>query len=116
MKLLTILSLTLAILVNSASSLANDHSNHNPFANRATELQTELVELRRDFHRHPEVAGEEVRTAQKVAEYLEHLGLEVTKNLGGHGVIGLLKGAKPCLLYTSPSPRDLRKSRMPSSS
>ena len=29
--------------------------------------------------------------------------------------IGIFKKAKDCLLYTSPSPRDLRASRMPSS-
>ena len=29
--------------------------------------------------------------------------------------IGLLFGSRPCLLYTSPSPRDLSTSRMPSS-
>ena len=29
--------------------------------------------------------------------------------------IGLLDISKPCLLYTSPSPRDLSTSRMPSS-
>ena len=95
MKLLKTISFALVLSATPILSQAEGNTNLNPFANRAAELQTELVELRRDFHRHPEVAGEEVRTAQKVAEYLEHLGLEVTKNLGGHGVIGLLKGAKP---------------------
>lgn len=95
MKLLKTLSFALVLSATPILSQAEGNTNPNPFADRAAELQTELVELRRDFHRHPEVAGEEVRTAQKVAEYLEDLGLEVTKNLGGHGVIGLLKGAKP---------------------
>lgn len=95
MKLLKTISFALVLSATPILSQAEGNTNLNPFASRAAELQTELVELRRDFHRHPEVAGEEVRTAQKVAEYLEHLGLEVTKNLGGHGVIGLLKGAKP---------------------
>ena len=37
---------------------------------------------------------------------------------GGGGLLGLLgfaNGGRPCLLYTSPSPRDKRQSRMPSS-
>ena len=37
-------------------------------------------------------------------------------NAQGHGFkIGLWTGASTCLLYTSPSPRDRQKSRMPSS-
>ena len=31
------------------------------------------------------------------------------------GVLGLSEWSKVCLLYTSPSPRDRQKSRMPSS-
>ena len=32
-----------------------------------------------------------------------------------HGKAGIYRKASPCLLYTSPSPRDRQKSRMPSS-
>jgi amidohydrolase len=38
------------------------------------ELQSELVRLRRDFHRHPEPGFEELRTSAKVAEYLADCG------------------------------------------
>jgi amidohydrolase len=54
-----------------------------------------LIEVRRDLHRHPELAGEEVRTAAVVAKHLRGLGLEVQTEVGGHGVIGLLRGALP---------------------
>ena len=62
---------------------------------RSAGLQSRLVEWRRDFHRHPELSGQEERTARKVAEHLKSLGLEVTTGVGGHGVVGLLKGALP---------------------
>jgi amidohydrolase len=54
-----------------------------------------LIELRRDLHRHPEVAGEEERTARVIADHLRALGLEVSTGVGGHGVVGLLRGDRP---------------------
>lgn len=54
-----------------------------------------LIELRRDLHQHPEVSGREERTARVVAERLRALGLEVRTGIGGHGVVGILRGGKP---------------------
>jgi amidohydrolase len=48
--------------------------------------------LRRDFHRHPELAFQEVRTAGIVAAELNKLGLEVSTGIGRTGVIGVLEG------------------------
>lgn len=59
----------------------------------AARLDRGLVELRRDIHRHPEVAGREVRTADVVARRLRAAGLDVTTGIGGHGVVGVLTGA-----------------------
>ena len=56
-------------------------------------LQEELISLRRDFHMHPELGYEEHRTSQIVYDYLEKLGLEVTK-VTKTGVVGLLRGSK----------------------
>jgi len=50
-----------------------------------------LVEIRRDLHQYPELAGEEVRTAAKIAEYLQNLGLEVHQQIGGNGVVAILE-------------------------
>lgn len=55
----------------------------------------QLIGLYRDFHRHPEVSGREERTAAIVADRLRDLGLDVKTGLGGHGVVGVLKGGKP---------------------
>ncbi|AKL97233.1 amidohydrolase [Clostridium aceticum] len=57
-------------------------------------LEEELIDLRRDFHMHPELGYEEFRTSKIVYDYLEGLGLEV-KKVAKTGVVGLLKGDKP---------------------
>jgi amidohydrolase len=55
----------------------------------------ELIELRRDLHKHPELGFKEFRTSKKVASYLKGLGLDVTENVAETGVVGLLKGDNP---------------------
>ena len=62
---------------------------------RVLQLHDELIAVRRDLHRHPELAGQEVRTARVVAERLKRLGLEVRTGVGGHGVVAHLQGALP---------------------
>jgi len=55
----------------------------------------EMVRVRRDFHRHPELGFQETRTAAIVAEKLMALGLEVQQGVGQTGVVGLLEGERP---------------------
>ena len=50
----------------------------------------EFVALRRDIHRHPELAFREHRTAALVADKLEGWGYAVERGLGGTGVVGTL--------------------------
>jgi hippurate hydrolase len=50
----------------------------------------EFISLRRDIHRHPELAFEEHRTAALVAEKLTDWGYEVERGVGGTGVVGRL--------------------------
>ena len=60
-----------------------------------TEQRHQLVELRRDFHRHPELAHQEHRTAERIARRLRELGLdEVRTSVGQTGVVGRLDGAR----------------------
>lgn len=54
-----------------------------------------VVEWRRAIHQCPELSEQEEKTAALVAEVLTGLGIEVRKNVGGHGVVGLLKGGRP---------------------
>ena len=58
-------------------------------------VRPKMVGWRRDIHSHPELSGNEVRTAKLVADHLRSLGLEVTSDVGGHGVVGLLRGGRP---------------------
>ncbi|MEZ5979038.1 MAG: M20 aminoacylase family protein [Planctomycetota bacterium] len=55
-------------------------------------FNADLVAWRRDFHMHPELGYEEVRTSGLVAERLASWGIEVHKGLGRTGVVGVLKG------------------------
>ena len=50
----------------------------------------EFISLRRDIHRHPELAFEEHRTAGLVARKLEDWGYAVERGIGGTGVVGTL--------------------------
>jgi amidohydrolase len=50
---------------------------------------------RRDFHAHPEIGFQEVRTAGIVADELKALGIEVTTGVAKTGVIGIIEGRQP---------------------
>jgi amidohydrolase len=54
-----------------------------------------LRDIRRDFHRHPELRFQETRTAEKIAGYLSSFGLEVQTGIGVTGVIGVSRGKAP---------------------
>jgi amidohydrolase len=62
---------------------------------RALAVMPKVTAWRRDIHEHPELSGEEVRTAALVAAHLRALGMDVRTGVGGHGVVGVLRGGKP---------------------
>ncbi len=51
--------------------------------------------LRRDFHMHPELGFQEVRTAGIIANELRSLGLEVSTGIAETGVVALIEGQHP---------------------
>jgi amidohydrolase len=58
-----------------------------------------LETLYKDLHSHPELSLMEERTARVMAREWKAAGFEVTQQVGGHGVVGVLKnGAGPTLL------------------
>lgn len=58
-----------------------------------------LLATYRDLHSHPELAMQEVRTAEVLAASLQQQGFEVTRKVGGTGVVGVLRnGAGPTVL------------------
>lgn len=60
-----------------------------------TKRAADLVALRRDFHRHPELSHQERRTAEIIAERLHAAKLDVRTGVGGTGVVGVLHGDRP---------------------
>jgi hippurate hydrolase len=56
-----------------------------------TDRVGEFIQLRRDIHRHPELAFEEHRTSDLVAAKLQSWGYQVHRDLGGTGVVGTLQ-------------------------
>ena len=59
------------------------------------DLVTEIVELRRDLHRFPELGFEEKRTSQRVLDYLVGLGLQPQAGIAKTGVMALIEGSHP---------------------
>ena len=81
-----------SILISCKSS--DEKTAHQKIEKQTNEIFTNLVEIRRDFHEHPELAGNEKRTSKIIAEYLLNLGLEVKTGVAGYGVVGILEGGK----------------------
>jgi len=61
---------------------------------RVVQFRAEIEQIRRDIHAHPELRFEETRTSDIVAEKLAEWGLEVTRGLGGTGVVGSVRHGK----------------------
>jgi amidohydrolase len=73
------------------------------FSSELSRKQLDSLEtFYRDLHENPELSGEETRTAAKVAGEFRKLGLETEENIGGHGVVGVLRnGPGPVILVRS---------------
>lgn len=65
------------------------------FLKEAENLFDYTQAMRRDFHMHPELGFQEVRTAGIVAKELQSLGLEVSTGIGKTGVVAVIEGRKP---------------------
>ena len=61
----------------------------------AAEAHPEVVRLRRQIHRRPELAYEEHETAALIAETLREIGLEPIMGVATTGVVAHVHGAKP---------------------
>ncbi|SVE55051.1 uncharacterized protein METZ01_LOCUS507905, partial [marine metagenome] len=59
----------------------------------------ELVELYKHLHSHPEISFQEAKTGLRLGKEMKSIGFEVTQNVGGHGVVCVLKnGTGPTVL------------------
>ena len=59
-----------------------------------SKIKNKIIATRRDFHKHPELSFQEKRTSKIVADKLESFGIEVKRNIGKTGVVGILNGMK----------------------
>ncbi len=62
------------------------------FFEEAQAIGSKIIGWRRDFHQHPELGFEEVRTAGIIADHLRSLGIETRTGVGKTGVAGILSG------------------------
>ncbi|MEG6584848.1 M20 metallopeptidase family protein [Dendrosporobacter sp. 1207_IL3150] len=58
------------------------------------ELEQMIIKMRRDFHRYPELSGQEERTAAVITDFLQSLGIEVYRCNDNYGVCGIIRGSK----------------------
>jgi hippurate hydrolase len=62
-------------------------------------IYPELFALYRDIHAHPELGGQETRTATLLAAQMRALGFTVTEHVGGTGVVAVMRnGDGPTVL------------------
>jgi amidohydrolase len=55
-------------------------------------IYPDLVTIRRTIYNYPELANEEICTSRLVINYLDKLGLEIKRGIGGYGVVAILRG------------------------
>ena len=58
-------------------------------------IESKVIDWRHYFHENPELSNREFKTAKKIADHLESLGIEVQTEVAITGVVGILKGDQP---------------------
>lgn len=58
---------------------------------KAAEIEEWIINIRRDFHKYPELGFEEYRTRDKIIEYLEEMNIEYNI-IATTGVVGIIRG------------------------
>jgi amidohydrolase len=57
-------------------------------------FQADLIHIRRDIHANPELAFQETRTSQIVADKLAEWGIDVHRGIAKTGLVGVVRGKK----------------------
>jgi len=73
------------------SSASNDAETTGYDRQAESALEAGWQRWRHDFHRFPETGFQEERTAGRIAQILEMLGIEVHRGIGGTGIVGNLR-------------------------
>lgn len=58
------------------------------------DIYPEILDIRRDFHAHPELSEQEERTSGKISTYLTEWGIPHAKNVAGKGIVAVIEGRK----------------------
>jgi len=67
-----------------------------PVLDQMNAMQARMTDWRHDFHAHPELSLQEMRTSRKVQDLLNSFGVdEVHYGLAGTGVVGVIRGSRP---------------------
>ncbi len=82
---------TAGLLAMATASVAS-RPLHARLDSAAHAIEPKLIGWRRDFHEHPELGNQEVRTAGVVARHLRALGYDVRENVAVTGVVATLHG------------------------
>ncbi|WP_375578054.1 amidohydrolase [Marivirga tractuosa] len=86
---------TILIALFIVPSLSFSQDLHKIALEKAEDIEEKVIEWRRHFHENPELSNREFKTAEKIAEHLKGLGLEVETGIAHTGVVAILKGGKP---------------------
>ncbi|MCM4162860.1 amidohydrolase [Arenibacter sp. P308M17] len=84
------LYLILPMFVWCVNSVAQKYN----FEKEYKDIEPKLLDWRRDFHQNPELSNREFKTAEKIADHLKSLGIEVQTGIAKTGVVGILNGNK----------------------
>lgn len=89
MRTLLFIALQFSFLFLSAQSIQD----------QVSENLNNWISLYESLHTSPEVSSEEKETSERLATILEGLGYEVTRGVGGYGIVGLMEnGPGPVIL------------------
>jgi len=61
----------------------------------SADLEQKVIQWRHEIHQNPELSNREFKTAEKVANHLKSLGIEVQTGIAHTGVVGILIGNRP---------------------
>ena len=65
------------------------------FRRKVSEVQDYVKEIYRELHQCPELSFEEKETAEVIKRELDKMGVEHRDNIGGYGVLAVLKCKDP---------------------
>ncbi len=90
-----ILTYLIVFLLVPINSMAQKGKLYTKIDQLAKAEEQKVIEWRQYFHANPELSNREFKTAEKIAEHLKSLGMEVSTGIAHTGVVGILKGGKP---------------------